>query len=475
MSLSRPLLSGFSQSLLVIGYAVIVSIVISREKWLYSVAIAVIPFVLLWPVEMSLGIFAMLIPFDSIFAFGGGAGPGSTLNWYLGATAGLVLLGTGLLTKRLRLPPRAALWWGLLMLWGAATVLWALDPQMALGRLPTASAVFLLYLAAVSLRIYKEELSRISLFVIVGGVAGALYASFQFEHGIGVGERASLLVDTRATNPNEFAASLILPLALAIGGFLSCRNYFRKAAWMAAVGVIGVGLCLSMSRGALIALLIMMLAYLCRCPSSFRILLAVAALSATLVVALPALSTRVNNSLSSRGEGRFDIWQVGSVAMRHYGIVGAGLDNFPRAYDKYVRTRSATVFRGYNRQPHNLFLGIAVELGLVGFVMLIGALQSQLRAALAIKTAAEGAPCSATVAYEAGCCGMLAMGLSLDNLWLKAFWISWILLAIAVRVNQPGEELAARSGVICQSPTLHSAFLPVSANRAKEPNRYDRQ
>lgn len=446
-----------------IGSALIVSIGISREEWLYSAAIAVIPFVLLWPVEMSLGIFAMLIPFDSVFAFGGDAGPGSTLNWYVGATAGLVLLGTGLFTRRLRLPPRAALWWGLLVLWGATTILWAVDPQIALGRLPTASALFLLYLAAVSMDIYKEELSRISLFVVTGGVTAALYSSLQFEHGMGLGERTSLVIDARTTNPNELAASLILPLALAIGGFLSSRNYLRKAAWMAAVGVIGVGLCLSMSRGALIALLVMMVVYLCRCPSSVRILLAVAALSSSLVVALPVLSLRVEDSLSSRGEGRFDIWQVGSEAMRHYGIVGAGLDNFPRVYDEFLR--AAPVFRGYNRQPHNLFLGIAVELGLVGLVLLIIALRSQMRAALAIKTAAEGLPCSATVAYEAGCWGMLAMGLSLDILWLKAFWISWILLAIAVRVNQPGKELSAGTGFIRQSRTLNSGLLPVAANR----------
>jgi hypothetical protein len=39
------------------------------------------------------------------------------------------------------------------------------------------------------------------------------------------------------------------------------------------------------------------------------------------------------------------------------------------------------------------------------------------------------------VACEAACFGMLAAAWSKDLLWEKVFWFSWILLAIAARVQ----------------------------------------
>jgi O-antigen ligase len=442
LSVRRPPLSGsLWQRLLFISTALIVGKSVGQERWLYVIAITAIPFVLLWPVQVCLGTFAMLVPFDYIFTFGSeSTGPGSTANWYVGAVTGIVLLATGFLGRRLRRPPPAALWWSLLMVWSGMSALWALDPWAPLRRLPTAFALLLLYLVAVSLWVSKEELSRISFLAVLGGVAAACYAFIQYRHGVGWAERATLVLDTRQTNPNHFAASLILPMSLAIGSFLSCRNRVGKVASMVAVAVIAFGLYLSMCRGALVALVVMMLVYLYRCRAGFRVFLVLAVLSTMLVAAPAVFFTRLNNSMPSRGEGRFDIWQVGLVAMRHHGILGAGLDNFPLAYEEYVG--SASRFRGYNRASHNIFLETAVEVGIVGFVLFIGALQSQLRAALAFKTGMGGLSWPATAPYEAACWGMLAMGFSLDNLWHKTFWLSWILLAIAVRVAQQGKDLA---------------------------------
>src|SRR4029077_12875990 len=90
------------------------------------------------------------------------------------------------------------------------------------------------------------------------------------------------------------------------------------------------------------------------------------------------LSARFGEAVSTGGAGRLDIWYVGWELLKHYGIFGAGLANFPQVYSSYAGV--APVFRGFARASHNIFLQISVEGGLVGVCLLIQALRVQLRA-----------------------------------------------------------------------------------------------
>ncbi len=130
---------------------------IVQENWVLIIVAAIVPLVILWPVQMSLGIFAFLVPFDSVAILGDKA-TGTTLNWVIGAVSAAILLGIGIVNRRLERPPRAALWWILFMTWSTATVLWAVEPDKALQRLPTAFALLLLYVVAVSFRMSRNEL-----------------------------------------------------------------------------------------------------------------------------------------------------------------------------------------------------------------------------------------------------------------------------------------------------------------------------
>jgi len=158
---------------------------IAQEQWLYAAALASLSLVLLRPVELSLGVFAFLVPFETIAATNRTAGPGSTLNWFVGAAAGLLLIGTGLVEVRFERPPKAALWWGGLLIWGLFTTLWAVNPAVVLQRAPTALGLFLLYAAAVCLRVSKRELFWVIMLTILGGLTAAGYAAWQFYHGVG--------------------------------------------------------------------------------------------------------------------------------------------------------------------------------------------------------------------------------------------------------------------------------------------------
>ncbi|MCU1307543.1 MAG: glycosyltransferase [Acidobacteriaceae bacterium] len=430
--------------LLLIGTAGFLGVVIAREQWLFLIPVAAIPLVLLWPVQMSLGMFAFILPFDSVAALDK-EGIGTTLNFIIGAASGLILLTTGIVTRRLERPPRAALWWGLFVLWSALTVLWALEPETALGRLPTVFASFLLYVAAVCFRMTRKELSGVLLLAMLGGIIAAGYASLNFMRA-GGGERATLVLGERTTNPNQFAAIMLLPLSLALGRFISSRGWVNRIAMMASVAVIAFAILLSMSRGSLIAVGALIVVYVYRIGVHRRMVLAVSVLI-LLLFAMPDLFfTRVQGGIISRAAGRFDIWQVGLTAFKHYGIFGAGLDNFPVAYDKFVG--DAPRFPGYRNNPHNIYLGISVEMGIVGLLLFLGAVRSQLRAVQRFQADANGLVPPVVVACEAACWGMLVAGFSGSFVWNKVFWLSWILLAIAVRVVYREKAACDSAGTI---------------------------
>lgn len=422
-----------------IGGALILGAAVGKNRWLHVVVLIALSLVLLWPVQVTLGLFALLVPFDTISVVGQGE-QGTTLTFVVGGATALVLLLVGLGCNRLVAPPRAARWWILFIAWSAATTLWAIDPEAAWQRLPTALGLLLLYLVAVSVRVTATELSWVSLLAIVGGCAASLYAVSQFYSGVfyGASMRGSLVAGNRQDDPNQFAVTLLLPVSLALGRFVSTRGWMRRAVLIAAVSVMGLGVFVTMSRGALLALFVVVGVYLYRLRAGWRAFVPVCFLF-IMWIALPELFfTRLQDIVGGRGAGRLDIWLVGLAVLRHHGFVGAGLSNFPVAYDNYAGY--ASVFQGFGRGPHNIYLGMLVEVGVVGFLLFLAAARSQLRE---FRHSSSPARKLALLPYQAACYGTLASGFFLDLLWRKPFWLCWILLAIATRLTRDD-----RSGVV---------------------------
>src|SRR5437763_1824712 len=111
----------------------------------------------------------------------------------------------------------------------------------------------------------------------------ALLAFPPLYHGHGLQDgRRSLIVGNRETAPNIFAASLLLPLSLAVGEFLDATALFRRTLMLLAAGAIALAILVSMSRGALVALVTMVIVYLVKLRLSWRVFVPVM----VLVVAL---------------------------------------------------------------------------------------------------------------------------------------------------------------------------------------------
>jgi hypothetical protein len=415
-----------------VGIGVTSGVAVTYGGWLGVVGILGMSLLLRWPVQVALGSFALLLPFDSVSALGSGA-TGTALTRYVGGFAAVVLLVTGLWGRRISVPPRAALWWSLFVLWGVATLGWAANSQFVWERMPTALSLLLFYIVATGFRIKRNELSVVLVMTVLGGCIAAVFSAYQFYHGTVYEQttRSSLMMGNRDTDPNQFGASLLLPFSLAIGAMLQGRTRIVRLAAGLATAVLSLAVLLSMSRGAMVAAVAVVLVYIWRLGWNRRIVLALTSVSALLLVMPHSFFTRLG--LSDRGAGRLDIWMASMHLLPRYGFFGAGWNNFIVAYTGIAG--HAPSFRGYTRGSHNIYIGMLIEVGIVGLIFLLLAFWSQLRKAAT----------RALIPYEAACWAMLVMGFTLDIVWRKSFWFAWILLAMAVCLRNEDTHEGATS------------------------------
>jgi len=424
--------------------AVVIGLVVGQGQWKLALAALGLPLVMLSPVPIGLGSYAVLIPFDSVAVLGQ-AEHGRTLTWFAGAAATVLLLGAGLVSRRYAVPPAAAKWWVLFTLWYALTTAWALSPQTAIQFLPTVFGLLVLYVASVCFRYRQNEFQLITFLTILGGIAAAIWTIHLFRQGsfyeTGAETRASLIVDGRYANPDELAMTLLLPISLAFGHFLSLKRGLRKTCMLGAMLVITLGLLVTMSRAAVVALAIMLAVYLYRLRVGLRLMLPVALLSMLLLLMPSGFFLRFQQASESGGSGRFDIWTVGLAAFSHYGLIGAGLHNFPFAYTNYAG--EAPHFKGIGRDAHNIYLAIAVETGVIGLLLFAGAVRSQMRTHFHARHVGEVN--NLLIATEAATWGILVFGFFGTIIWDKSFWFSLMLMSAAGSlVQEPAASSPSR-------------------------------
>jgi putative inorganic carbon (hco3(-)) transporter len=428
--------------LAVVGCAIVLGSLVANEDWLYIGILAGGVLALLWPVQIALGLYAFLLPFDSIAVLGESQS-GTTVNWVVGALAAMALLATGVFMRCLDVPPKAARIWASLLVWSLITVAWALQPQAAIRLLPTAISLVLLYVLAVSWRVTKKQFDVLTWLTIAGGCVASLYVIYLDVTGVTWRHltRASLLVAGRETNPDLMGAVLILPLSLAIAGFVTAVSRLQKTVFLGIAAAIGSAVFLSMSRAALIAVAAIFVVFLIRLGPNRRIVTVISTLLLGIVAMPSTFFSRIREAVATGGAGRLDIWRGGISVLKQYWLTGAGLNNFPVAYNDFAGR--GRIFEGYGRGSHNTYLNVLCELGIVGFLLLVAGLVAHLRSVQRLRSVTGKIPVQ-VVGFEAACWAMLVFSFFADDLWSKAFWLDWILLLMAVRVAE--KSLNAPSG-----------------------------
>ncbi|OEJ98014.1 hypothetical protein J116_011955 [Streptomyces thermolilacinus SPC6] len=327
-----------------------------------------------------------------------GAGGGTVAD----AASGLLVLWCLLRAARARVRPlsrAAAVILGLPVLGLCAATVTAQDPAAALPGLVRHLQVFVLVPAAVVLTLRdRRDLAvvawaLIGLALVQGGVGVVQYAtgtgaSYQGEDIRAVGTFGPTDVMGMAT---VVAYGIVAAVGLALGAPARSR---AKAAAFVCAALLTVPLVLSFSRGAWIATVLACAAQLAATGPlrAIKAALAAGALGVVLVGGLGVGSAMVQERVASITQitaapdrsvtDRYTMWAAAAGMWRDRPVTGVGLKGFPAHRDSHaslaLSSGSDTAGAGvaFQRQPllspHNMYLLILAEQGLLGLAAIAG-------------------------------------------------------------------------------------------------------
>jgi putative inorganic carbon (hco3(-)) transporter len=383
------------------------------------------------------------------------------------------------LFRRGRIPGPADALWLAFLAWCGATVFWARSPSSAIQELVIAVPLILFLVMVSALRTDRSDLDVLRAAVMLGGAAVGAYGLYLVVIGAslpvhGFGQRFSISTSPQATNPNQLAASLLLPLVFALDmairgigrGVLSTVS--RTSAWVS-LGLIVTAIALSGSRGGALAAVIgvgltLLLSAWWRPETRPNILRVIGI--AYLVVASVQLVTYLGIAFAPQGpiarlvasdpirrlgsetgsSGRTEIWTTGYIACRTYCGLGAGVGNFPDVYGRTFAYSGVTKNVGLDRPGHNLYLTVAVETGVVGLTLFALAILAEW---MALRGTRDMAP-----ALAAAVVALLVGDVFEGFLWFKFFWLPFIVIRVARGATAEEAEPAERWALAEPSPVL---------------------
>ncbi|HEY9898046.1 MAG TPA: O-antigen ligase family protein [Pantanalinema sp.] len=303
----------------------------------------------------------------------------------------------------------------------------SLDPDASMRMLVLVAFHWLTYALASLASLSPGEFENSLKALMWGGACAALAAITAATMGQ-IGdfdglERPTLVVAGVQTDPNFFAAGLLIPYAIAL-------FHARKRPWwgLALAVLIGAGVLLPQSRGGAIGLVVVTFASLLMARRWKAALFLGGALPALYLTCSAALG-RFDLLSDTSGAGRTQVWQALLAKGLDHWATGIGLGASPR-----VTWSAAGLFEAL--EPHSLYLEAFVEAGILGGVALLVVLTTHL-------WGRQGHPLVGPV--RAGLLGLFASAFFLHFLPFKLMWVAWILgshlTSMRAREATPSEAL----------------------------------
>ena len=401
------------------------------------------------PLVFPFGPYLFLTPFDRIFdvsTFG-------TLTRVIGILAAFAMLLYMLRTRRFVAPDRSLANWMLFFLWAIATMFWALDVPTALVTLPTVLQLFGLYVLVSMFPIDGRGLRAVIAAVVLGGTCAAAYGIYLFRNGQAWEQstRLSIVSDNRSIDPNHFAAALILPMCLTLGLILWRREPFVRAFALTAFCIMLFAMALSGSRGATLGFGVFLLYVIIRDRVHRWGLVGLASvLGATVLIGTGgSIVQRWAAAESTGGAGRVAIWRIGLAAFKDHWLIGAGWGNFPVAFNGAYLKVYESVYTHWYRAPHNILLGIGVELGIIGLALLLLSWFGQFRMLSFISQDSPLYPMRTIL--EGALLALFASGLFLDIMIEKYVWVAFMVVALTRNAANAASRQQAMSLTLPQA------------------------
>ncbi|MGC2191225.1 MAG: O-antigen ligase family protein [Candidatus Dormiibacterota bacterium] len=235
---------------------------------------------------------------------------------------------------------------------------------------------------------------------------------------------------------NNFGGIFLDPVVgLALGLALFGGVRYRKVHW-AALTLLGAGDILTLSRGSWLALVVLAVLAAALHPRR-RVLLSLCLAALVVAVVLPPVRHRITNELNASNPAnslvtRVHLWHATVDLIESHPFTGSGLAGFQAMIGPY-RAQVHDPSTQTHVYPDQLELDFWVELGVLGFVALLGFLAELIRyLAPAVRAGPRGHPWA--VALTLAWAAIFVHGLLDSPYWKNDLSAEWWLLAALVTV-----------------------------------------
>jgi O-antigen ligase len=376
------------------------------------------------PYLFPYGLYVVLVPFDNLLSLGSAG----TVTKLVGALTVAAVLVSIFRERRIVRPALTVPLAVVYTFWMLLSAFWSIDVGFAVQEVTTMFSLLVMYVVLSIAPIEERDLRAICLMVVASGVAAAVYGIWYFHQFPPSNDgRLFVTISGRQLDPNGFADALLAPFALALVALVNARRIHAVLASLAALGILGEGILITLSREAMLACVMIALVVVLM---SRRRLLALALLMpsfALILLLVPAVLPRITDAVSSGGAGRTAIWQVDLHAWLQHPVFGWGAGSAFQAYSANLLSVAPHDFAGWDRPPHNLVLKTLLDLGIVGFVVIAIAFVMMFRQLARIPRGDR--LYDLRVGLTASLVGIAVASLFIDNTAEKYVWI--VLCAIA--------------------------------------------
>jgi len=414
---------------LAIFIAMITAYAIVEKKWLYLGALFA-PFLIYLcikkPFIFLLGLYVLLLPLDSLLSVTGGP-EGQQFIKILGILTIIVLVLKGSFERKLKRPDHAVLYWVLFTMFGLVSIVWAIDPVIAQNRFSTAIGMLVLYLVVASYEIEKNEFNAMKTLIIAGGLLAAIATIYNYQSGVfKVAQRASLKFGEASVNPNLLGFSLLIPISVCAEMMFNQNKKIIKIFIAIVLALMLLAIILTGSRGSMLGVVAIFIVYFLSIKKKLSFVTIVIIVGIILLPFIPDFFIeRWETSIETGGSGRTSIWYAGLMVVKKYWLLGAGLNNFPLAFNEFADYATATIYRF--RDPHNTYMGILGELGIIGFILAIFGVWRHYKI---IKRRCPKIYQNTQIMLKAAFWAVLVSSFFGSYLWKKSFWLLWMMIVM---------------------------------------------
>ena len=330
------------------------------------------------PLAASIFLYSVAVPVESLHIHGI---PGSISVL---PAAGLIIiwlftaaLNRGAISVTPLLP-----WLAAFLGWTTMTALWSLDPARSVEWVRTMFLVAVVMAVSASVTATWRMRSRAMWGYLVGAVVVAILTLRAAASGQYVADFDQRAV-TLSQDPNVLAVIMALALPIAFYLYTVTSSKFGSSSLVCSIPLIVLAVLVTGSRTGLIAVVfaLAMAVFGMRGVSRTRRLLVLVAVATGAVFLPRAVDATVSDRLLATRhlllEGdlnnRENIWASAEKLIADRPVQGWGINAFPTALERVSGAPDAS---------HNVFIGAAVETGVIGFLLLLVLLAIPVRAAI---------------------------------------------------------------------------------------------